>query len=71
MGGPRRVRCPRSRRHRGPLRQIGELWVRGPLLTQGYWSNAKTAKAITRESWLKTGDAAEVDGDVILYIADR
>ncbi|ALU39025.1 hypothetical protein AS188_03865 [Kocuria flava] len=33
-----------------PAGQIGELWVRGPLLMQGYWNKPEeTAKAITPE----------------------
>ncbi|VEI51290.1 AMP-binding protein [Kocuria rosea] len=52
--------------------QIGELWVRGPLLMQGYWNKSEeTAKAITPEGWFKTGDAAQVDEDGIFHIVDR
>ncbi|MFI7482071.1 AMP-binding protein [Kocuria sp. M1R5S2] len=55
-----------------PVGQIGELWVRGPLLMQGYWNKPEeTARAITPEGWFQTGDAAQVDEDGIFHIVDR
>ena len=50
---------------------MGELWVRGPNITPGYWNKPEaTAKAIT-DGWLHTGDAARVDEDGFYYIVDR
>ncbi|MGX5357462.1 AMP-binding enzyme [Kocuria sp. KH4] len=55
-----------------PAGRIGELWVRGPLLMQGYWNKPEgTAQAITPEGWFTTGDAAQVDEDGIFHIVDR
>ncbi|PLC11327.1 hypothetical protein AUQ48_02510 [Kocuria flava] len=55
-----------------PAGRIGELWVRGPLLMQGYWNKPEeTAQAITPEGWFRTGDAAQVDQDGIFHIMDR
>lgn len=42
----------------------GELWLRGPGITPGYWRKpAETAAAFTEEGWLKTGDLARQDRD--------
>jgi acyl-CoA synthetase (AMP-forming)/AMP-acid ligase II len=39
--------------------QIGELWVRGPGVTKGYWGDAAaSADVLTRDGWLRTGDLA-------------
>lgn len=36
--------------------ELGEIWVRGPLIAKGYWRNpAKTAEAFTEDGWYKTG----------------
>ena len=49
----------------------GELWVRGPNVTPGYWNKPEaTAEAIT-DGWLHTGDAARTDDDGYYYIIDR
>jgi acyl-CoA synthetase (AMP-forming)/AMP-acid ligase II len=45
----------------GPARPgtTGELWVKGPGVTTGYWGNdAATADALTDDGWLRTGDLA-------------
>jgi len=41
----------------------GELWLRGPLVTRGYYEKPEeTAKAFTSDGWFKTGDLAIQDG---------
>ncbi|GJJ14155.1 hypothetical protein Clacol_008415 [Clathrus columnatus] len=55
-----------------PHDQIGELWIRGPLIMKGYFNNPKaTEEAITRDGWFKTGDLASIDKDGFVYIKDR
>jgi long-chain acyl-CoA synthetase len=50
----------------------GELWVRGPNVFQGYWADAEaTARALTPDGWLRTGDVAVVQDDGYLYLVDR
>ncbi len=51
--------------------EVGELWVRGPNITPGYWNKPdETAQAIT-DGWLHTGDATRVDEEGFYYIVDR
>ena len=50
----------------------GEIWVRGPQVMVGYLHfPEETAKTITEDGWLKTGDIGSVDADGFLYIHDR
>jgi long-chain acyl-CoA synthetase len=50
----------------------GELWVRGPIVTMGYYGNEKaTAEAIDAEGWLRTGDVAVADPSGHLFVVDR
>jgi len=49
----------------------GEIWVRGPNVFAGYWADPEaTARALTPDGWLRTGDIAVVE-DGYLYIVDR
>ncbi len=55
-----------------PLGGIGELWVRGPQVMQGYWNNPEeTANVLKPEGWLATGDMARMDEDGFFYVVDR
>ena len=51
--------------------EIGELWVRGPNVTPGYWERPEANAESFTDGWLHTGDAARVDGDGYVYIVDR
>jgi len=51
---------------------IGEVWIRSPMVTAGYWNNAaETAAVIREDGWLRTGDAATRDADGYIYLRDR
>jgi fatty-acyl-CoA synthase len=51
--------------------EIGELWVRGPNVTQGYWNRPDANASSFTDGWLHTGDAARVDEEGFYYIVDR
>jgi fatty-acyl-CoA synthase len=50
----------------------GELFVRGPWITSGYYNDeAASAEAFDDEGWFRTGDIATIDADGILHLTDR
>ncbi|MFJ2756422.1 long-chain fatty acid--CoA ligase [Nocardioides sp. NPDC087217] len=50
----------------------GELVVRGPNVSPGYWENPKaTAAVFDEEGWFHTGDIGYADEDGYVYIVDR
>lgn len=51
--------------------EVGELLIRGPNITPGYWNNPDATAASFDGSWLKTGDAARFDDEGFVYIVDR
>ena len=57
----------------GPLPpgEIGELWVFGPQVVQGYWNRPEATATAFVGGWLKTGDLARIDEDGCCYIVDR
>ena len=52
--------------------EIGELWVRGPMVMAGYWEHESGAgKSLDSEGWLRTGDVGSVDAEGYVMIVDR
>jgi len=51
--------------------QRGELMLRGPGITPGYWNNAAATAAAFEDGWLCSGDIAYCDEDGDYYIVDR
>jgi len=53
-------------------RTVGEIQVRGPTVTPGYWRRPdETAAAFTADGWLRTGDLATQDEHGFVDIVDR
>ncbi len=51
---------------------IGELVVRGPQVMSGYWQDPEaTAKVLSKDGWLRTGDIAQMDQDGFFQIIAR
>jgi len=52
-------------------KEVGELWLKSPVVTPGYWKNEKaTEKAIT-DGWFHTGDLVKRDEEGYFYVVDR
>lgn len=52
-----------------PAGSVGELLVRGPGVTPGYYNKPEeTAAAFTEDGWLRTGDLGQVDADYLTLV---
>jgi fatty-acyl-CoA synthase len=50
----------------------GELFIKGPSITSGYWRQPETTRAaFDALGWLRTGDIARLDADGYLWLVDR
>ncbi|KAJ0026144.1 hypothetical protein Pint_09272 [Pistacia integerrima] len=55
-----------------PVNRTGELWLRGPSIMKGYFSNEEaTASTLDSEGWLRTGDLCYIDEDGFIFVVDR
>jgi long-chain acyl-CoA synthetase len=51
--------------------ESGEILIRGPLITPGYWNKPEATAAVIVDGWLHTGDVGHLDDDGYLYLTDR
>jgi long-chain acyl-CoA synthetase len=54
-----------------PLGEVGELLVKGPNVSSGYYKLPKETAKVFRNGWLHTGDMAKMDEEGYLYIVER
>ncbi|MEX1828823.1 AMP-binding protein [Luteibacter sp. CQ10] len=58
--------------HPLPIGEEGELCIRGPQVMKGYWAQPEeTAKVLSDDGWLRTGDIAKMDASGQAFIVDR
>lgn len=51
--------------------EVGELTIKGPQVTSGYWKRPDETKSVLKNDWLHTGDIARMDGEGYFHIIDR
>lgn len=55
-----------------PTGDVGEIWIHAETRMNGYWNLPDaTAKTITKDGWVKSGDAGYIDEDGYVYVHDR
>ncbi|MGD6833768.1 class I adenylate-forming enzyme family protein [Sutcliffiella halmapala] len=51
--------------------EVGEIYLKGPHVFTGYWSNQEETEKVKCEGWLRTGDLGRKDEDGYFYIVGR
>ncbi len=54
-----------------PAGEVGEIQIKGPAVTPGYWKAPKESARAFVDGWFRTGDAGRLEPDGTLYIVDR
>jgi acyl-CoA synthetase (AMP-forming)/AMP-acid ligase II len=53
------------------LDDAGELWVRSPVLFDGYFENEEATSEVLVDGWYRSGDVVEVDSEGYLTVVGR
>ena len=51
--------------------QTGEIWLKGPAVTPGYWRKPEETAGAFEQGWFRTGDLGSIDKDGYYYLTDR
>jgi acyl-CoA synthetase (AMP-forming)/AMP-acid ligase II len=54
-----------------PPGQEGEIWLKGPGITPGYWQKPEETAKTFEKGWFRTGDLGKIDKDGFYYLTDR
>ncbi len=54
-----------------PAGEVGEITIRGPAVTPGYFNDEAATRQAWRGGWFHTGDAGYLDAGGFLYVVDR
>ena len=54
-----------------PTGDIGELWLKGPMVAKGYWENAQASRANFIGGYWRSGDVGRVDAQGFVHVLDR
>ena len=51
--------------------ELGEIWMRGPTITPGYWNRPEANQESFVDGWFRSGDIGCRDKEGFIYIEDR
>ncbi len=54
-----------------PDNTVGELWMKSPVVTPGYWKNEKATRESITAGWFHTGDMVKRDEEGYYFVVDR
>ncbi len=54
-----------------PVGEIGELWLKGPMVAKGYWQNPQATRENFIDGYWRSGDVGRVDAQGFVYVLDR
>jgi O-succinylbenzoic acid--CoA ligase len=54
-----------------PIGEVGEIWIRGPMVVRGYWNDPEATQASFTGGYWHSGDLGKFDVDGYLRLVDR
>ena len=51
--------------------QTGEIWLKSPAVTPGYWRKPTETASAFEQGWFRTGDLGNIDKDGYYHLTDR
>jgi fatty-acyl-CoA synthase len=54
-----------------PQGEVGEIWVAGGSVVDGYWNAPELTESVCSDGWMNTGDIGFLDQDGYLYLRGR
>jgi malonyl-CoA/methylmalonyl-CoA synthetase len=51
--------------------ETGEIWLKGPAVTPGYWQKPEETAKTFADGWFRTGDLGRMDNEGYYYLTDR
>jgi malonyl-CoA/methylmalonyl-CoA synthetase len=54
-----------------PPGETGEIWLKGPAVTPGYWQKPEETAKTFVDGWFRSGDLGRIDEEGYYYLTDR
>lgn len=54
-----------------PWGEMGEIWIKGPMVVPGYWNNPEASAEAIVGGWWRSGDLGTMDQDGYVRVLDR
>lgn len=54
-----------------PNGQVGEIWIKGPIVFKEYWGKPEATAEAKVDGWYRSGDMGRLDDEGYLYVVDR